>query len=121
VKKQRVQPVYCGDIALAVQRIFERDDAWGRTLEIGGAVMTMDEIVRTMLDVMGKRRLVVPVPAPLLKVLTAPLVVLPTPPMNPGGIEFAVQEGLVDTTEMEQVLDVHPMTLRQGLSHYLGS
>jgi NADH dehydrogenase len=121
VKKQRVQPVYCGDIALAAQRIFERDDAWDRTLEIGGPVMTMDEIVRTMLDVMGKRRLVVPVPAPLLKLLTAPLNVLPTPPMNPGGIDFAVQEGLVDTTEMEQVLDVHPITLRQGLSHYLGS
>jgi NADH dehydrogenase len=119
VKKQRVQPVYFGDIALAAQRIFERDDAWGRTLEIGGPVMTMDEIVHTMLDVMGKRRLVLPIPAPLLKVATAPLVILPTPPMSPGGIEFAVQEGLVDVSEMERVLDVHPVTLRNGLSRYL--
>ncbi len=120
VRRQRVQPVYCGDIALAAQRIFERDDAWGRTLEIGGPVMTMDEIVHTMLEVMGKRRLVVPIPAPLLKLATAPLVLLPTPPMSPGGIDFAVQEGLVDTTEMERVLDVHPMPLREGLSRYLG-
>jgi uncharacterized protein YbjT (DUF2867 family) len=119
VKPQRVQPVYYGDIALAVQRIFERDDAWGRVLEIGGPVMTMDEIVHTMLDVMGKSRLVIPVPAALVKLATAPLVLLPTPPMSPGGVEFAIQEGLVDTTEMERVLDVHPIDLRTGLSRYM--
>ncbi|MGH2808764.1 MAG: NAD(P)H-binding protein [Actinomycetota bacterium] len=120
VKTQRVQPVYSGDIALAVQRIFERSDAWGRTLEIGGPLMTMTEIVHTMLEVMGKKRLVVPVPAPLLKVATAPLLILPTPPMSPGGIDFAVQEGVVDTTEMERVLGVHPIGFREGISRYLG-
>ncbi|MFN2488358.1 MAG: NAD(P)H-binding protein [Actinomycetota bacterium] len=119
VRAQRVQPVYSGDIAVAVARIFE-GGAWRRTFEIGGPeVMTMNEIIHTMLEVLRRRRLVVPVPTALAKLGTAPLRLLPNPPMTPQGIEFAVQDGLVDTRELERVLDVHPVDLRTGLSRYL--
>jgi NADH dehydrogenase len=120
VRPQRVQPVYAGDIAGAVARAFEVDEAWGRTFEIGGEVMTMNQIIHTLLDVMGKRRLVLPIPAALAKLGTAPLVLLPSPPMTPTGIEFAIQDGLVDTTPLVELLDVHPMSLREGLSRYIG-
>lgn len=120
VRKQLVRPVFVADIAAAVARIVERG-AWGKTYEIGGPdVMTMGEVIHTMLDVMDKRRLVIGVPKILPKIATAPLVALPKPPMTPGGIEFAVQDGLVDTTELEQDLDVDPRPLRDGLSTYLG-
>jgi NADH dehydrogenase len=120
VRVQRIQPVYVEDIAEAVARIFATEDAWDRTFEIGGPeVLTMDEVIATMLEVLGKRRLVVPIPAPLLKVATAPLVALPKPPMSPSGIDFAVQDGLVDTADLEKVLDLHPMSLREGLLRYL--
>ena len=81
--------------------------------------MTMQQVLDTMLEVLGKKRLVLPIPAPLAKLGTAPLVLLPKPPMTPQGIEFAIQNGLVDTTELEKVLDVHPVGLREGLSRYL--
>ena len=120
-RPQRIQPVFVEDIALSVERAFASETAWGRTLEIGGPdVMTMDSVIKTMCEVLGKRRLVLPVPIPLAKLGTAPLLLLPKPPMSPGGVEFAAQSGLVDTTELEEVLDVHPMTLRDGLSRYLG-
>lgn len=120
VRVQRIQPVYVEDIAEAVARIFATEDAWDRTFEIGGPdILTMDEVIATMLEVLGKRRLVVPVPAPLLKIATAPLVLLPKPPMSPSGIDFAVQDGLVDTTDLEKILDLHPMSLREGLLRYL--
>lgn len=119
VKRQEIQPVHVIDIARAVAVIFERG-AWGTTFEIGGPdVMSMDAVIRTMLKVMGKRRLVVAIPAILPKLATAPLTLLPSPPMTPNGIEFAIQSGLVDTTEMERQLDVHPMPLEEGLSTYL--
>jgi NADH dehydrogenase len=118
---QRIQPVSVDDIALAIVRIFERDDAWGKTFEIGSReVLTMREVVATMLTVMGKKRTMIPVPAPLMKMATAPLVVLPTPPLTPGGVEFAIQDGLVDITETERILDVHPVPLNEGLARYLG-
>ena len=113
---QRVQPVAADDIALAVARIFERDGAWERMLEIGGPeVMTMAEILNTLMEVTGRRRLVVPVPATLAKIVTAPLTLLPNPPMTPQGIEFAVQDGIVDASELEEVTGVHPVGLREGL------
>ena len=119
-RPQRVQPVSFEDIKRAARRIFATDDAWNRVFEIGSReVMTMTEVVKTMLRVLGKKRLVVPVPAPLLKVLTAPLNLLPSPPLNPGGVEFAIQDGLVDISDLERILDVHPMPLQEGLARYL--
>lgn len=119
-RPQRIQPVYVEDIALAVTRIFERDEAWGRVFEIGGPeVLTMTEITRTLCRVLGLRRAVVPVPAVLAKLATAPLNLWPRPPMNPAGVEFAIQEGLADTTELQAVLDVHPIPFEEGLRRYL--
>ena len=120
LKTQRIQPVFVEDVSASIRRAFERDDAWGRTLEIGGPqVMSMDEVIRTMCEVMGKRRAIVPVPIPLAKIGTAPLLLLPTPPMSPGGVEFAAQDGVVDSTELERVLDIHPLSFRDGLARYM--
>lgn len=119
VRPQLLQPVHVVDIARAAVRIFQRE-AWGTTLEIGGPdVITMDGVIRTMLKVMRKRRLVVPIPVLLPKLAMAPLTLLPAPPMTPGGIEFAVQDAVVDTAEMTAVLEVHPVPLEEGLSTYL--
>jgi NADH dehydrogenase len=122
VRPQLVQPVYVEDIALAFRRLFEVDDAWGRVFEIGGpTIMTMNEIIHTMLDVIGKKRAVLPIPLALAKLGTAPLVLLPAPPMTPHGVDFAAQDGLVDTAEVEKILDVHPVPLREGLSRYMAT
>jgi hypothetical protein len=39
--------------------------------------------------------------------------------MTPQGIEFAAQDGLVDTTALTEVLGVSPLRMREGLSRYL--
>lgn len=117
--EQRIQPVYVGDIALSVARIFERD-AWNDVYEVGSReVMTMNEVGHTLLEVLGKKRPIIPVPSALLKVATAPLRFLPAPPMTPQGVEFATQDGLVDITKMVDVLGVEPLTLREGLARYI--
>jgi len=116
---QRIQPVYVDDIALAVARIFDRE-AWNDIYEVGSReVMTMNEVGHTLLDVIGKKRPLLPVPASVLKLATAPLKLLPNPPMTPQGIEFATQDGLVDVTKMVEVLGVEPLTLREGLARYM--
>jgi NADH dehydrogenase len=120
VAPQYIQPVYVEDIAAAVVRIVDGDDTWGRVYEIGGPdVLTMNDVIKTLLEVMGKRRLVVPIPAPLAKVGVAPLVLLPKPPMTPGVIDFAVQDGLADNTELTKTLKIEPIDLRSGLRRYL--
>jgi len=119
VREQRIQPIYVADIAHAVGRVLATPEAWNRFFELGGPqVLTMDEVIHTMLDVMGKKRLIVPIPAPLAKLGTAPLALLPKPFMTPHGIEFAVQEGVVDTTDAEKILGLKPISLAEGLRRY---
>lgn len=119
VKEQLVQPVHVDDIAASVRRIFEVEASWGRVFEIGGDVLSMDRVIRTMLEVVGMKRIVVPIPAPLAKLGTIPLLLLPKPPMSPGGIEFATGDALVDPSELVSILDVHPVNLSDGLRRYL--
>ncbi|MFN2594569.1 MAG: complex I NDUFA9 subunit family protein [Actinomycetota bacterium] len=117
--RQVIQPVWVGDIAETVARVFELDESWGRVYEIGGPqVISMDDVVRCLLKVMGRKRLVVPIPAPLAKMGTAPLRMLPSPPMTPQGIEFATQDGLVDLTAV-RALGIEPVDLEEGLRHYM--
>ena len=119
-KPQHIQPVFVDDVAAAIGSAFERDDAWNETYEIGSrAVLTMHEVVETMLRVLGKRRAIVHVPLGLLKVATAPLVVLPKPPMTPHGLDFATQDGLVDIEPLVSALGVEPRPLAEGLKTYL--
>ena len=118
-RPQRIQPVFVDDVSLAVRRVFERD-AWGEVFEIGSVEeMTMRQVLETLLDVMGKKRWIVPVPIPLAKAGTAPLKLLPAPPMTPQGIEFAVQDGLVDISLVRETLGVTPLPLKEGLSRYI--
>ena len=119
-RPQRVQPVFVDDVAASIRNGFERDEAWNATYEIGSReVMTMHEVVETLLDVLGKRRAIVHLPLGLLKLATAPLVVLPKPPMTPQGLEFATQDGLVDIEPTVAALGVEPRSLEEGLKTYL--
>jgi uncharacterized protein YbjT (DUF2867 family) len=118
---QRIQPVYIEDVAVAVRRAFEREEAWNRSFEIGGPeVMTMKQVIGTLLEAIGKRRAIVPVPDVLAKAGVTPLTLLPRPPMTPAAIDFVTQDGVVDISDLEEVLEVHPVTLREGLSRYIG-
>ena len=117
---QKIQPVSVDDIATATTKIFSTEDAWGKVIEIGGPEpMTMPEVVRTMLSVMRKKRVLLPMPTVLMKLATAPLTFLPKPPLTPGAVDFAVQDGLADLTELRNLLGIEPMTLRDGLRRYL--
>lgn len=122
VEPQRIQPLYVDDLATTVKEAFARDDAWNQVFEVGGPeVMTMNEVIQTIAGVLGKRRVVLPVPRPLAKLGTAPLVLLPKPPMTPTGVEFASQDGLVDMRATERVLGIKPVTFKVGLSRYLAA
>jgi uncharacterized protein YbjT (DUF2867 family) len=122
VRPQRIQPLFVDDLATAVEHAFARDDAWNQTFEIGGPeVMTMNDVIHTIAEVLGMKRAVLPVPLWLAKLGTAPLVLLPTPPMTPGGVEFATQDGLVDLRATTRVLGVDPVPFKEGLSQYLAA
>jgi NADH dehydrogenase len=116
--RTRIQPVHVDDLAEAVAASINLPQAVGQTYDVGGPeTLTMDEIIRTMLAVMGKRRPLLHSPIGLTKLATAPLALLPTPPLSPGAVEFVVMEELVDNGALLRDFDLRLTPLRKGLAY----
>lgn len=115
--RQKVMPVWAGDVGAAVASAFEVPTAWDRVFEIGGPdVLTMREVVRTLVRALRLRRLLVPVPKVLAKIATAPLALLPKPPLTPQAVDFATGDAVVDSTAAREVLGIDPISLYDGLA-----
>jgi NADH dehydrogenase len=79
----RFQPVFCDDVAKAVALALEGRAAPGTVYELGGPeIRTMEEIVRYALSVAGRRRLVVPVPTLMARLIGGIAQLLPKPPLT---------------------------------------
>ena len=120
--RQRLMPVFVDDVARVAA-----DGATGKlggTFEIGGPeVVTMDEVIRIVEAVLGKRKPLVHQPAWLVKALFSPKALLPALPipLTPDGVTFATMDALCDNTALltaEPTLRLTP--LREGLETYLG-
>ncbi|RAI59826.1 complex I NDUFA9 subunit family protein [Roseicella frigidaeris] len=79
----RFQPVYVGDVAEAVLAAALREDAPGRTYELGGPrVMRFRDLLRLVLDVTGHRRRLWDMPMGLARLQARLGELLPTPPLT---------------------------------------
>ncbi len=121
--QNRVQPIWVSDVARIAVEALTRAEATNRVFELAGPeTLSMDEILRTMLRVMGRTaraRFLIHQPTWLMKALVAPLALLPTPPMTPEAIDFIVGEALVDNRDALATFGGSLATLEQGLKTYL--
>jgi uncharacterized protein YbjT (DUF2867 family) len=80
--RSRFQPIHVDDVATIVVRSLADPGTVGRTYELGGPrYWTYREITQEVLTALGKRRAILPVPIPLIRLVagTAELVHLPFP------------------------------------------
>ncbi len=80
--KSRFQPIFVGDIATVVARSLADPATIGQTFELGGPrYWTYREITQEVLVALGKRRAILPMPIPLIRLVAgaAELVHLPFP------------------------------------------
>ncbi len=118
--RQRLQPVFIDDLGWAVAEAVDNRAADNRVFEIGGPeVLTMKEIIRTGLEVMDRRRFLLPVPKVLMKAQSALLQFLPGPLLTPDAIDFITMDGLADSSELVEALGLRLTPLREGLATYL--
>jgi uncharacterized protein YbjT (DUF2867 family) len=119
--KTPVRPVYVKDVARCVAECVRREDAKDKALALGGPErLTMDEIIRTIQKVIGKRRPLVHHPVGLMKLLSRPMQLLPNPPLSPTAIDFIVQEVEVDPQPAMDYFGFPFQRLEEGLREYLG-
>ncbi len=68
--KTKFQPVYVDDVADAVVRCLRDPDTMGRTYELGGPdIMTFRECLELMLETIQRKRLLLPIPFPIAKLM----------------------------------------------------
>jgi NADH dehydrogenase len=119
--KAPVHPISVKDVARCVVECVQREDATDKALELGGPErLTMDEVVRTIQKVIGRRRPIVHHPVRLMKLLSLPMRILPEPPVSPTAIDFIVQEVEVDTRPAMEYFGFPFRRLEDGLREYLG-
>lgn len=119
--RNRMQPVWVGDVAACFLQCLDRAGTVGRTYELGGPrVYTLDEILDHLLDALGKRRLKLHVPLPVLRLNAAVLErLLPSPPVTRDQLLMLEEDNVCDTTAMRRDFDVEMPDLPEGLRKVL--
>ena len=120
--RTRFQPVYVGDVADAIVAALERDDARGQTFELGGPkVYSFAELMRYMLQVIGRRRLLVPLSFELATWQARLLELLPVPPLTRDQVELLKTDNVVGAEARTLAdLGIAPTPIELVVPEYLG-
>jgi NADH dehydrogenase len=118
--EQAMQPVFVEDVGRVVAESVRSSEAANQLFEIGGpAVMSMNEVLKTALAVMGKKRPILHQPVFLGKALGRVASLLPVPPLSADAIDFITTSAVADNSNLERVFKPRLTPLREGLETYL--
>jgi uncharacterized protein YbjT (DUF2867 family) len=121
----RFQPVYVGDVAEAIMRILEDAATAGRVFELGGPrIYSFRELLEYILEVCGRRRLLVPVPSALMRFEALFLEWLPKPPLTRDQVAQLAYDNVVNTDPEARIatladLGITPTPLEDVVPDYL--
>ena len=117
----RVSPVHVDDLTGLVGEAALGTAGDGLTLEAGGPdVLTLDEVVRTVMAVLGRRKPILHIPRPLVKLGAALLERLPGQLLSRDAVDFITQAGVADTgLARDRFPSFRPRALAPGLEAYL--
>jgi NADH dehydrogenase len=115
-----VYPIYVKDVARCVVEAVRREDVKDKAFELGGPErLSMDQIIRTVQTVLGKRRPLLHHPPRLMKLLVLPMTLLPNPILSPTAIDFILQEVELDPRPAMDYFGFPFRRLEEGLREYL--
>lgn len=118
--QERVQALYVEDVGKVVATAVDAPAATNQIFELGSRPpLTMDEIIRTIMRVLGKRKPLVHQPAWFVKIPAAVIQYLPNAPLSPGAVDFITMDEQVDPSAAEQVFGIQFSSLEAGLREYL--
>lgn len=118
----RLQPAYVGDVAEAVARALAREDAKGKTYELGGPrTYSYRELLELLLRQTGRRRLLLPVPYAGWRLLAALMSPLPKRPISRDQVVLMQQDNVVGPDALSFAdLGIKPHAVEEILPTYLG-
>jgi len=118
----RLQPIFVEDVAEAISSILSDPGTVGRTYELAGPkVYTLHELVNMTLQLMGKRRLLVPIPFAVAEVQARLFELLPNPPLTTGQVDLLKTDNVASGVLPDvQDLNIQPKTVEEVIPTYIG-
>ena len=119
----RLQPVYVEDVAEAIALMLTDSSSAGRTYELAGPrVYTLRELVEIVLRLVGKQRLLVPVPFALAEAQARLFELLAqNPPLTTGQVDLLKADNVAgETLPGLQELNIQPKSVEEVVPTYLG-
>src|SRR4029453_3606377 len=118
----RLQPIFVEDVAEAISSILSDPGTVGRTYELAGPkVATRHELVNMTLQLMGKRRLLVPIPFAVAEVQARLSELLPNPPLTTGQVDLLKTDNVASGALPDvQHLGIQPTTVEEIIPTHIG-
>jgi NADH dehydrogenase len=123
--RTRFQPVFVGDVAWAIADAAEGKARAGTIYELGGPeVKSFRELMEYMLEIIGRRRLLVPLPFALATLQAYVLQLMPKPLLTPDQVELLKYDNVVsDQARQEgrtfEGLGIDPVAMAAVVPTYL--
>jgi len=116
----RLQPVWVRDVAKAVAAIIRGRGGDEEVFELGGSIYRYRKVVEMVLEQLGRRRLLVPVPFALWRGGATLLQPLPNPPLTRDQVLMMQRDNVVSGTRGTfQDLGLAPSSLRERIAEIL--
>ncbi len=98
--RERVQPASVYDVAKVAAAAVDEPAATNRVFELGSRTpVTMDEILRTIMRILGKRKPLLHQPAWLVKIPASIIQYLPNARLSRGAVEFITMDVVFDPSD----------------------
>jgi uncharacterized protein YbjT (DUF2867 family) len=115
------QPVFTWDVVAAIEAAIERESTIGKAYTVAGPTpISYREMVETILRIMGRRCLLVPVPLGLLRLAAVILgKIMERPPVRMDQIQRLLEDKTFDISDAVRDLDFHPVPFEEGIRRKL--
>ena len=121
----KFQPVFVGDVAEAIAKCIQGEVKSGNILELGGSeVLSFRECLELLFEVTNRRRLFLPIPFEIAKMMGKLLQIIPNAPLTADQVEILKSDNVVSQDAIEQGrtlegIGIVPKTLATILPTYL--
>jgi NADH dehydrogenase len=118
----RLEPVYVGDVAEAIRHVLDLPETAGQIYELAGPqVYTLEELANMTLRLIGRRRLLVPIPFAFAEILARLFEILPSPPLTTSQVDLLKAENVVSGKMPGfRELSIEPKSVERIVPTYVG-
>lgn len=120
--RTRLQPVYVEDVAEAIARMLADPETAGRSYEFAGpGVYTLRELVELALRILGKRRILLPVPFAVAEIQARLFELLPSPPLTTSQVDLLRMDNLASGALLGfRDFNIQPKAVEDIVPTYIG-